>query len=113
LLLSIHGVVRSIRNVLNTQKGIFNVAGITHYKPKGVDLKKETGRHPKIQAHVSRQPKFPLYMKTLLKCIEEDGLRTISIYCHKGRHRSVATAILLSEELFERGFSVKLIHLDS
>jgi RNase adaptor protein for sRNA GlmZ degradation len=97
--------------VPHSQKN-FNVAGISSYKPRGVDLKKNTGRHPRIQQHIMRQKKFSLYMNSILGCVR-GGATVISIYCHKGRHRSVATAILVAEVLVTEGYEVNLHHLDS
>jgi len=90
----------------------FNVAGISSYKPHGLDLKKNTGRHPRLQQHIARQKKFDLYMNSILTFIRGGG-RKISVYCHKGRHRSVATAELVGEELREEGYTVDIQHLDS
>ncbi len=40
--------------VENSQKN-FNVAGISSYKPHGMNLKKEDGRNEKLQQHIERQ----------------------------------------------------------
>lgn len=89
----------------------FNVAGISSYKPHGVDLSVETGLNEKIQKHIMRQKKFDLYSNTILKTIR-NGATTISVYCHKGRHRSVATAEILAKELRNEGFVVTIYHCD-
>jgi RNase adaptor protein for sRNA GlmZ degradation len=90
----------------------FNVAGISSYKPHGVDLKKVTGRDPRLQRHIMRQKKFDLYMNTILTFIKK-GASSISIYCHKGRHRSVATAEIVGQFMREEGWVVNIHHLDS
>lgn len=98
---------------VNTEKNI-NVAGISNYKPRGVNLKKERGWNPKLQQHIQRQKKYELYMETLRKYILQEGMKTISVYCHKGRHRSVAVAELLAKELREKyQKKVVLHHLDA
>ncbi len=52
-------------------------------------------------------------MNSIKNAIIADKLNTISIYCHKGRHRSVATAELLKKDLSANNeYIVHLHHLD-
>lgn len=97
---------------VKTEKDI-NVAGISNYKPRGLNLKKERGWNPKLKQHIQRQSKYELYMARIRKYILEEGLTTISIYCHKGRHRSVAVAEILLSELKEINMTVRVYHLDA
>jgi hypothetical protein len=97
--------------IQESQKNI-NVAGISSYKPHGVNLKKVDGRDEKLQHHIQKQRNFDFYIDILLKLVKVDHLTTISIYCHKGRHRSVATAEILTAMLRKEDFVVELTHLD-
>jgi len=90
----------------------FCVTGISSYKPKGVDLKKVDGRDEKLQQKLQRQPRFHLYFQTIIHKIIQEKLTKVALNCHKGRHRSVGTAELVAVELRQRGYDVKLIHLE-
>jgi RNase adaptor protein for sRNA GlmZ degradation len=89
----------------------FNVAGISNYKPRHINLKKVDGRDEELQKHISKQSRFEDYMESIVKAIDVDNVRVLSVYCHKGRHRSVATAELLKKRL-EKKYTVRLVHLD-
>lgn len=73
----------------------FNVAG--NYKPRNVNLKKIDGRNEDLQKHIEKQNRFEFYMESILRHIKEDNIKILSVYCNKGRHRSVATAELLKK----------------
>jgi RNase adaptor protein for sRNA GlmZ degradation len=53
-----------------------------------------------------------MYMASALSKIQTDELHTISINCHKGRHRSVGFAELLRVELIKLGYTVDVYHLE-
>ena len=90
-----------------------NVCGVTGYKPKGVNLKQLNGKDERIQQHVQGGKNYHLYSENLKKKIINEGLHTISINCHKGRHRSVAFAELLAKDLRQNyGYKVSVIHLE-
>jgi RNase adaptor protein for sRNA GlmZ degradation len=88
------------------------VTGVSSYKPHGINLKKVDGRDSRLQEKLMRQPKFELYMKQAISSIETKGYQIISVNCHKGRHRSVGFAILLSKEMEKLGYVTNVIHLD-
>jgi RNase adaptor protein for sRNA GlmZ degradation len=90
----------------------FCVTGISCYKPHGINLKTTNGTDRRIQEKLQRQPKFSMYMKSALSKIQTDELHTISINCHKGRHRSVGFAELLKVELIKLGYVVDVYHLE-
>eukprot|EP00484_Ammonia_sp_Unknown_P025696 CAMPEP_0197035332 /NCGR_PEP_ID=MMETSP1384-20130603/13169_1 /TAXON_ID=29189 /ORGANISM="Ammonia sp." /LENGTH=292 /DNA_ID=CAMNT_0042465381 /DNA_START=33 /DNA_END=911 /DNA_ORIENTATION=+ len=90
-----------------------NVCGVVGYKPHGVDLKHLNGKDARIQEHVAKGKNYDLYANNLKHKIVNEGLRTISINCHKGRHRSVAFAELLAKDLRNtHGYQVKVVHLE-
>ncbi len=88
------------------------VTGVNSYKPKGINLKDVDGRDARLQEKVARQPKFEMYMKSTLEKIEKEKPKVVSINCHKGRHRSVAFAELLSIQLVALGYTVTIQHVD-
>lgn len=90
----------------------FCVTGISSHKPKGVDLRKVDGRDPKLQEKFENGKKFHLYFDSIINKITVEKLTTVAINCHKGRHRSVATAELVAAELRKRGYIVNLRHLE-
>jgi RNase adaptor protein for sRNA GlmZ degradation len=90
----------------------FCVTSISSYKPKGLDLKNIDGRNERLQEKLMRQKRFPVYFNAVMKSIVNEGLTSISINCHKGRHRSVGFAELLSSELEDQGYEVELIHME-
>ena len=61
---------------------------------------------------ISRQPKFDMYMKSAIDKIVKENPKTVSINCHKGRHRSVGFAELLAVELRKLKYIVYLTHVD-
>ncbi|AEB10843.1 RNase adapter RapZ [Marinithermus hydrothermalis] len=87
-----------------------------HYAPK---LKPRTGADPEVAAYIFR-PEFEAYYRALLTTtgLAADaarqagrGLYTVAIGCTGGRHRSVATAIRLGEDLASR-FTLEVEHRD-
>ena len=88
----------------------FNVCGIS-YKAQcnGISLKIYDGRNEELRKRVTSSPMFERYVANIVKNIEENDHRVISVNCHKGRHRSVSTAIVLQEKYYPKA---KLIHME-
>lgn len=91
----------------------FNVTAISDVKPR-CDLSRKTGLDPEVQDHVTRQPRFAEFRDAIVAWVlENPGAKTISVNCHKGRHRSVATAQLVALELAHtHGIVVNVRHYD-
>ena len=92
----------------------FDVCQISKGKPHGVDLKKNNGLCVDIQHHVEKQTRYPEYKKIVVDFVlTNPQVKTISINCTKGRHRSVAFAQLIGVALaHEHGIIVNIRHLD-
>ena len=65
----------------------------------------------RLQEIISRSTKFDTYHDIILQKVT-DGSRILSINCHKGRHRSVAFAEIMMQELTELGYNVICLHHD-
>merc|ERR1719420_856684 len=90
-----------------------NVCGVTGYKPHGVNLKQLNGKDKRIQDHVEGGRNYEKYLKNLKRKIIDEECHTVSINCHKGRHRSVAFAELLAKNLRQQhGYRVTVIHME-
>ena len=91
----------------NSQKN-FNAA-ILNGRRKGLNLKKLDGRSVDVQNVVERCSLFPDFVMGVIKNVEKDDLKCISINCSKGRHRSVAGALLLKKHYYP---NAQVIHLE-
>lgn len=97
----------------------WNVTGISDRKPRHLDLAHLDGRHKELQEFISKQHKFDTYVENIMKFITETldknpNLPTlfVGVNCHKGRHRSVATAEIIARNLRELGLHVNIIHAE-
>lgn len=100
---------RAVRKSLpfDSQHNFF--AGQLNGRGHGVDLRRMNGKFEEIQIVVSNCGRFYDFMLEMLKKIETKNLSVISIYCTKGRHRSVAAAELLKKYYYA---DATIKHLD-
>mmetsp|Transcript_15767 Transcript_15767/g.37588 ORF Transcript_15767/g.37588 Transcript_15767/m.37588 type:complete len:122 (-) Transcript_15767:23-388(-) len=70
-------------------------ACVLNGKGAGLDLKKMRGTDPELQHVVGRCRMFPEFIRMVVELIEREDLQCVSVYCSKGRHRSVAAAEIL------------------
>lgn len=70
-------------------------AGILNGRGGGADLRTENGTCETVQRNVASCALFPRWIEMVIAKVEGAGLKTISINCTKGRHRSVAAAEIL------------------
>ena len=91
----------------------FNVTAVSDVKPR-CDLSRLTGLSKEVQDHVTRQPLFPKFRDAIVQWVlANPKAMVISVNCHKGRHRSVATAQLVALELAHaHGIIVNVRHWD-
>ena len=84
-------------------------------------LRPKTGLDPEIQDYLAKQPEYEEFYRRLLDFItylipqykkEMKSYLTIGIGCTGGRHRSVAVAQRLGEELERQGHNVEIVHRD-
>ena len=84
-------------------------------------LREKTGQDAEVQAFLEEQELYKEFRKRLidmmdflLPAYETEGKSylTIAVGCTGGKHRSVATALYLSDSLKESGFQVELRHRD-
>lgn len=89
-----------------------------HFVP---DLRPKTGLDPEIRQFLARQPDYEEFYRRLLDFVvylipqykkEMKSYLTIGIGCTGGRHRSVAVAQRLGEELERQGHNVEIVHRD-
>jgi UPF0042 nucleotide-binding protein len=85
------------------------------------ELRPKTGLDPAVIEYLHQQPEYDEFYAKLLDFItylapqyrkEMKSYLTIGIGCTGGKHRSVAVAQRLGDDLLERGYSVEVIHRD-
>lgn len=89
-----------------------------HFVP---ELRPKTGLDPEIGAYLKAQPEYEAFYQRLFDFItylvpqyrkEMKSYLTIAIGCTGGRHRSVAIAQRLGDELEQKGYNVEIVHRD-
>jgi RNase adapter protein RapZ len=89
-----------------------------HFVP---ELRPKTGLDPEIQEFLAKQPEYEEFYRRLLDFVsylipqykkEMKSYLTIGIGCTGGRHRSVAVAQRLGEDLERQGHNVEIVHRD-
>ena len=84
-------------------------------------LRPKTGLDPEVIAYLHEQPEYDEFYARLLDFItylapqyrrEMKSYLTIGIGCTGGKHRSVAVAQRLGDDLLARGYTVEVIHRD-
>lgn len=84
-------------------------------------LRPKTGLDPEVIAYLHEQPEYDEFYGRLLDFVtylapqyrrEMKSYLTIGIGCTGGKHRSVAVAQRLGDDLLERGYTVEVIHRD-
>ncbi|HSP17799.1 MAG TPA: RNase adapter RapZ [Thermoanaerobaculia bacterium] len=89
-----------------------------HFVPA---LRPKTGLDPEITEYLGRQPEYEAFYAKLLDFVtylipqyqkEMKSYLTIAIGCTGGRHRSVAVAQRLGNELEQLGHNVEVVHRD-
>ena len=89
-----------------------------HFVP---ELRPKTGLDPEIQQFLEKQPEYEEFYRRLLDFVsylipqykkEMKSYLTIGIGCTGGRHRSVAIAQRLGDELERLGNNVEIVHRD-
>jgi hypothetical protein len=97
----------------------WNVTGISDKKPKHLDLAHLNGKNEEMQKYISQQNQFDTYVATIMKFVTEAFNKNqqistlfIGINCHKGRHRSVATAEILAKKLRDLNYQVNINHAE-
>jgi UPF0042 nucleotide-binding protein len=90
-----------------------------HFVP---ELRPKTGLDPAIVAYLKEQPEYEVFYQRLYDFVsylvpqyrkEMKSYLTIGIGCTGGKHRSVAIAQRLGEELETAGYNVEIVHRDS
>jgi UPF0042 nucleotide-binding protein len=85
-------------------------------------LRPKTGLDPEVVEYLSQRPEYEDFYKRLYDFIdylvpqyrkEMKSYLTIGIGCTGGKHRSVAIAQRLGEDLARQGFSVEIVHRDA
>jgi UPF0042 nucleotide-binding protein len=85
------------------------------------ELRPKTGLDPEVIAYLSKQPQYDSFYSRLYDFItylipqyrkEMKSYLTIAIGCTGGRHRSVAVAQRLGEDLEKAGHNVEIVHRD-
>ena len=90
-----------------------DVVGDHGYRPGRQVLRRFDGRSKRIQMDVANGNNFQRYLNILQEKVLREGVRTISVNCRLGRHRSVAFSELFAKDLQEKyGFKVKVIHME-
>lgn len=89
-----------------------------HFVP---ELRPLTGLDPEIQAFLKQQPEYEEFYRRLLDFVsylipqykkEMKSYLTIGVGCTGGRHRSVAVAQRLGDDLEKSGHNVEIVHRD-
>lgn len=83
-------------------------AGILNGRGGGADLRTMNGLSEEVQNNVKCCTLFPRWISMVCHKVEHSGLNTISINCTKGRHRSVAAAMILKETYYPQATVVHL-----
>jgi RNase adapter protein RapZ len=85
------------------------------------DLRPKTGLDPEVIAYLKAQPEYDAFYGRLNDFVgyvlpqyekEMKSYLTIGIGCTGGKHRSVAIAQRLSEDLERAGYAVETVHRD-
>lgn len=85
------------------------------------ELRPKTGLDPEVVAYLKSQPEYDEFYRRLSDFLgflipqyqkEMKSYLTIGIGCTGGKHRSVAIAQRLGEELELKGYSVEIVHRD-
>ena len=85
------------------------------------ELRPKTGLDPEVIAYLHEQPEYDDFYARLLDFVsylapqyrrEMKSYLTIGIGCTGGKHRSVAVAQRLGDDLLQRGYTVEVIHRD-
>ncbi len=85
------------------------------------ELRPKTGLDPEVVEYLKKQPEYETFYAKLLEFIayllpgyrkEMKSYLTIGVGCTGGKHRSVAIAQRLGEDLAERGYAVEIVHRD-
>ena len=85
------------------------------------ELRPKTGLDPEVVEYLKKQPEYETFYAKLLDFItyllpgyrkEMKSYLTIGVGCTGGKHRSVAIAQRLGEDLAERGYAVEIVHRD-
>ncbi len=72
------------------------------------ELRRLTGRDAAVQDYIRDDPQTR-YIKGLARLVLKDGVR-IAFGCFGGKHRSVALAEMLAQELRNEGWTVDVLH---
>ncbi len=89
-----------------------------HFVPA---LRPKTGLDPEINEYLKKQPEYEAFYARLFDFVtylipqyqkEMKSYLTIAIGCTGGRHRSVAIAQRLGDELEAQGYNVEIVHRD-
>jgi len=84
-------------------------------------LRPKSGLDPEVVDFLKRRPEYETFYEKLIDFVtyllpgytkEMKSYLTIGIGCTGGKHRSVAVAQRLGEDLAARGFSVEIVHRD-
>ena len=85
------------------------------------ELRPKTGLDPEVLEYLRKQPEYETFYAKLLDFVtyllpgyrkEMKSYLTIGVGCTGGKHRSVAVAQRLGEDLAERGYAVEIVHRD-
>jgi RNase adaptor protein for sRNA GlmZ degradation len=76
---------------------------------KGIDTKKVTGRNKELREKIMSSHSAITKLIDIVRNIEKNSYKCISIYCDHGRHRSISMAKSLKEKYYK---NAKIIHLD-
>lgn len=85
------------------------------------ELRPKTGLDPEVVAYLKKQPEYETFYAKLIDFVtyllpgyrkEMKSYLTIGIGCTGGKHRSVAVAQRLGEDLAASGYAVEVVHRD-
>ena len=89
-----------------------------HFVP---ELRPKTGLDPEIKAFLQKQPEYEAFYERLIGFVgylapqyqkEMKSYLTIGVGCTGGKHRSVAIAQRLGDDLTAQGYTVEIVHRD-